>query len=412
MRCWALAARGLVLALLAASAGCDISGAAQEPTERGPDRAEFERLFGEWKPFLKELWQVKEDYAEASPEEQAVLRQRYDEMVEKGYALEGALIDAAVIACVRDPAENEDLAGFLLDVANAQLQKEEYEDALRSAQTLVDHRIGASDRGFYWNYYVAAISAFAVGEYELSEKHFQLLDKNYVRLGKNNPFRKAVADCRENMAYYKEAWKKEQKIREQEERKGDLPRVLLNTTKGEIELELFEDQAPNTVANFISLVEKGFYTDKGNTFHRVVSQLAAQAGCPKGDGTGGPGYTIRCECYRPDHRLHFRGSLSMAHKGPNTGGSQFFILFRPSRNLDGMHTVFGRVVRGIEVLARLQRRKPPDPINAQFVRVPKPDKILEAKVLRKRNHPYEPKITPDEEEEDLPEEMGREFMTF
>jgi cyclophilin family peptidyl-prolyl cis-trans isomerase len=95
----------------------------------------------------------------------------------------------------------------------------------------------------------------------------------------------------------------------------------------------------------------------------------AQGGDPTGTGGGGPGYRIACECYQPNHRLHFRGSLSMAHAGRDTGGSQFFITFGPTSHLDGKHTVFGRVIKGFDVLANIQRRDPEDP-NA-----PDPDKI-------------------------------------
>jgi len=137
------------------------------------------------------------------------------------------------------------------------------------------------------------------------------------------------------------------------------------------------------VANFISLVEKGFYN--GTPFHRVLPQFMAQGGDPTGTGGGGPGYTIPCECHQPNARVHFRGSLSMAHAGRDTGGSQFFLTFRPTHHLDGQHTVFGRVIKGFDVLAKLQRRDPERPEG------PEPDKIVEAKVLRKRNHPYEPK---------------------
>ncbi|MFH1268256.1 MAG: peptidylprolyl isomerase [Planctomycetota bacterium] len=162
-----------------------------------------------------------------------------------------------------------------------------------------------------------------------------------------------------------------------------MPRVALVTNKGEIEIELFENEAPNTVASFISLVEKGYYN--GLTFHRVLPGFMAQGGCPDGTGSGGPGYQIACECYEPNHRLHFRGTLSMAHAGRDTGGSQFFLTFTPTRHLDGRHTAFGRVIRGMEVLAKIQRRNPQSP------NPPEPDKIVEAKVVRKRDHEYAPK---------------------
>jgi cyclophilin family peptidyl-prolyl cis-trans isomerase len=163
----------------------------------------------------------------------------------------------------------------------------------------------------------------------------------------------------------------------------DRPIVLLRTTKGEIVLELFEDEVPNTVANFVSLVEKNYYN--GLKFHRVLEGFMAQGGCPKGDGTGGPGYSIACECYGTPKIPHLRGNISMAHAGRDTGGSQFFIMFKEAKFLDGKHTVFGRVVKGLEVLDQIQRIDPDKP-NPYA----EPDKILEARVLRKRNHPYVP----------------------
>ncbi|MDI9445328.1 MAG: peptidylprolyl isomerase [Planctomycetota bacterium] len=161
-----------------------------------------------------------------------------------------------------------------------------------------------------------------------------------------------------------------------------MPRVLLRTRHGDIVLELFENEAPNTVANFISLVKKGFYNEL--TFHRVLAGFMAQGGCPKGTGTDGPGYKIACECVRDDHRKHFRGSLSMAHAGPDTGGSQFFLTFVPTQSLDGRHTVFGRVVEGIDQLAKIQRRDPEEDGGSE------PEKIIEMKVLRDRGHEYVP----------------------
>ncbi|NQT13886.1 MAG: peptidylprolyl isomerase [Planctomycetes bacterium] len=186
-----------------------------------------------------------------------------------------------------------------------------------------------------------------------------------------------------------------------------MPRVVLVTNRGEIELELFENEAPNTVANFISLVEKGFYD--GLTFHSVVPQAMARGGCPEGDGSGGPDYTIRCECNQPNRRVHFRGTLTMGNDGRDQGGSQFGILFRPSRQLDGQHTVFGRVVRGMDVLGRLQRREP-TPLNQESL--PDADTILEAKVIRKRNHPYAPQIVPDKEPDEMTEKIQKELMPY
>ena len=111
----------------------------------------------------------------------------------------------------------------------------------------------------------------------------------------------------------------------------------------------FEKDAPNTVANFVKLAKEGFYD--GLTFHRVIPDFVIQGGCPRGDGTGGPGYTIKCEL-NGDNQYHDRGVLSMAHAGRDTGGSQFFICHnrRNTAHLDRRHTCFGQVYEGLEVI--------------------------------------------------------------
>lgn len=117
--------------------------------------------------------------------------------------------------------------------------------------------------------------------------------------------------------------------------------VTLGTDKGEIKLELFPDEAPQAVANFLELVKSGFYD--GLNFHRVIPNFVIQGGCPHGSGMGGPGWRIKCECDKQNVK-HERGSLSMAHAGRDTGGSQFFICHSAQPHLDGVHTVFGKCV--------------------------------------------------------------------
>lgn len=116
-----------------------------------------------------------------------------------------------------------------------------------------------------------------------------------------------------------------------------MPKAVMETNQGTIHLELFDKEAPNTVRNFIKLAEEGFYD--GLTFHRVIKNFMIQGGCPNGTGTGGPGYTIKCEI---NSQKHTPGTLSMAHAGKDTGGSQFFITHVATPHLDGVHTVFGR----------------------------------------------------------------------
>ncbi|MCI4339111.1 MAG: peptidylprolyl isomerase [Thermoplasmata archaeon] len=128
------------------------------------------------------------------------------------------------------------------------------------------------------------------------------------------------------------------------------PTATLRTTVGDIRIELFRDRAPKTVENFISLTKKGFYN--GVQFHRVIPGFMIQGGDPKGDGTGGPGYTIKDE-FDSTLRHDGPGILSMANAGPNTGGSQFFITLAKTSHLDGKHAVFGRVRGGQDVVEKI-----------------------------------------------------------
>ena len=192
---------------------------------------------------------------------------------------------------------------------------------------------------------------------------------------------------------YQNYWKKEQELQQQEAaaKAEDLnPLVILKTSKGDIELELFENQAPNTVANFISLIEAKTYD--GVRFHRVDPNFVIQTG----DETtktwdpatvyqeGSSDFTIKCECNRPDARKHFRGSLSMAHVGKDTGSTKFLITHRPTPQLNVNphfgtgHTVFGRVVKGMEIVDQIA----------------KGDLLKQAIVQRKRGHEYKAERTP------------------
>ncbi|MDX1611849.1 MAG: peptidylprolyl isomerase [Candidatus Thermoplasmatota archaeon] len=136
------------------------------------------------------------------------------------------------------------------------------------------------------------------------------------------------------------------------------PTAVMETEKGTMTIELFADATPKTVENFVKLAKDGFYD--GLRFHRVIDDFVVQAGCPhskkkgsKRAGTGGPGYSIKCETDAPK-QVHKRGSLSMAHRGKDTGGSQFFICHSPQPHLDKKHTVFGQVVENVDVVDKIQ----------------------------------------------------------
>ncbi|KAF0195151.1 MAG: peptidyl-prolyl cis-trans isomerase B (cyclophilin B) [Bacillota bacterium] len=128
--------------------------------------------------------------------------------------------------------------------------------------------------------------------------------------------------------------------------------ATIETAKGTFTIELFTEAAPGTVANFEKLANSGYYD--GLTFHRCLKDFVIQGGCPQGTGTGGPGYTIKCETKGNPHK-HVRGALSMAHAGKDTGGSQFFIVRQPQPHLDAMHTVFGQVIENVDLVDKMEQ---------------------------------------------------------
>ena len=175
-------------------------------------------------------------------------------------------------------------------------------------------------------------------------------------------------------------WDNEEALREVEEAADDLPLATIITSKGLIIVELFEDHAENTVANFINLAESGYYD--GTRFHRVLPKFMIQGGDPNSregasgsPGSGGPGYTIADEHSGDDIREHFAGTLSMAKSSaPHSAGSQFFLTHLPTPHLDGRHTVFGRIVSGLNIVRSIE-------VN---------DDIVTINVSRKRDHDYTP----------------------
>jgi cyclophilin family peptidyl-prolyl cis-trans isomerase len=150
--------------------------------------------------------------------------------------------------------------------------------------------------------------------------------------------------------------------------------ATMKTSEGDIVLELFEEDAPKTVGNFKKLASEGFYD--GLIFHRVIADFMIQGGCPQGTGTGGPGYTFEDEINQ--HKI-VRGALAMANAGPNTNGSQFFIVTTDEAPwLDGKHTVFGEVRDGMDVVNRIgttktdARDRPVEPIGIQTIELEQP----------------------------------------
>lgn len=258
-------------------------------------------------------------------------------------------------------------------------------DDPEKALVLVDQleRVGAIDGDVLM---MGATASMLVSNLDGAEAYLAKLSA----VGGSDDKQAQIGQLKEALEDEQKKWNEEMTLRAAEATADDLPRIRIKTSAGDLVVELFENEAPNTVANFLSLVEKGFYA--GTPFHRVIPEFMAQGGDPTGRGSGGPGYVIPCETGEPHARKHFRGSLSMAHAGKDTGGSQFFLTFRPTEHLDGKHTVFGRVIEGFDVLPKIHRTQAPDGRPIPGI---KPDTILSAEVVRKRDHDYAPKTLPD-----------------
>jgi cyclophilin family peptidyl-prolyl cis-trans isomerase len=287
----------------------------------------------------------------------------------QNYAEAVALLNRLIKSGTAKPNVIEEILGVLL-------QENRFKDVIAVADKLIK----AKDV----NPHLVTIDSMA----HFDANDFEGAKSLAKRAAKDDPeAAKGTAGFLKTCDEYIEFWKNEQEIREREAKADDLPRVVFQTNKGDIVLDLFENEAPNTVANFVSLVEAKKYD--GTKFHRVIPNFMAQGGDPntldddpENDGQGGPGYKIACECYSEKARKHFQGSLSMAHSGKDTGGSQFFLTSVPTAHLnwapdkrEANHTVFGRVIEGLDVALALRIG----------------DTIESASVIRKRDHAYVPK---------------------
>lgn len=368
---------------------------APAPGAASQAKAAFDNKFVEYKSAIREIEDLRNKYQTADAEGRQKINAELTGHVAHAQSLINELVEAALAAYHAAPQADPKITELLAAIAryetigrpaesskNAVDGGDQYEKALPIIKALSDN--GDADRNVLLYGFLAAFNA---NDYDLAEKFLaqaQQAKPVDEKGAESDPtqqnLQRLVSVLAPGLNHYRALWEKESAIRAAEAKADDLPRVKLTTSKGEITLELFENEAPQAVASFLSLVKQGFYTN--SPFHRVLPGFMAQGGAKTDDGQGGPGYTIRCECYQPNARKHFRGSLSMAHAGRDTGNSQFFLTFVPTPHLDGKHTVFGRVIEGMEVLGDLQRRDPQQPSQ------PPPDKILKAEVLRDRGHEY------------------------
>ncbi len=309
------------------------------------------------------------------PELQAQYEEQIEEMKKDLAALRGQIKQSVIDAYLEQPNADKLVNTELLNLVKFSLspakswQRFDPATALEVSKIIFEH--GVNDPQIQ---YLAFRACLPLHEFDEAQ---ELLDKIQANAELNS---EVITKFEETVT----KWKRELDLRRAEAGRNDLPRVKFETTNGTILVELFEDHAPQTVGNFINLVESEYYN--GLIFHLVEPGKFAQTGCKDGNGQTDPGYNIYCECYQDQIRHHFAGSLSMANSGKDTGGAQFFIMQQPDVSIDGKYTVFGRVVEGLDVVFNL------NPCNKTGV-VPdtnEPSKIIKAEVVRKRQKDYQP----------------------
>jgi cyclophilin family peptidyl-prolyl cis-trans isomerase len=360
--------------VMASLAGFSPSAFAEQPAEQ-PQAADaaketFAKAQQDLRRLIGELSALQAEYHQPDADKQAI-ESRFNAAREEARAAATSLESSATDVLIAEP-DNATAKQVVLDALQGAMATDDPLRGLDLARLLQE--AGSQDEQVLLT---GATAAMIVSDLDAASTFLKAASDAGVDSDKVSSLEQALETERPKV-------EAEMAKRAAEEKADDLPRVKIETSKGTIVVELFENEAPNAVANFISLIEKHFYD--GTVFHRVIPQFMAQGGDPKGTGSGGPGYSIACECDLPDARKHFLGSLSMAHAGKDTGGSQFFLTFRPTEHLDGKHTVFGRVIEGLDVLPKIQRTEGP--------MAGLPDKIVKAEVIRKRDHAYEPETLP------------------
>jgi cyclophilin family peptidyl-prolyl cis-trans isomerase len=374
----------LVWCVIVASGRC--AGRAAD----APAPAALEQIDAQWRAVLLRLRRLQMEYLVADAAEQPQLADEYAQAVGEARDVIRRWKSVAEPRYLADPAAHAELGDVLMALAMVDYFGDEFEESARLGGLLLSQ--GWAERSAQPGpaQELLGMAAFEAGDYaaarlwlEAAQEHGSLQPASERRLAQIDE--------------QQQRWEAELAIRAAEDQADDLPRVRLRTALGDIVVELFENEAPNTVANFLALVESGFYD--GRAFYRVTraggegaeapadSQPpefgVAEAGSPTDDGQEGLDYRIADECDQENARRHFRGSLSMATDGPDTGGGQLLIGKVQAPHRDGRFTVFGRVIEGQDVVDRLQPTLPE--LSAEGL---PPDRIEEAVVLRKREHPY------------------------
>ena len=369
--------------LIASNAVLSPASAQQKLSEAeiAAGQKEYEQLVGQWRSLIKEVYRKQLEFKMVTIEESSNVRKQWQEKVAEAQTVFDKIEPLATDLFLSYPEPSKELTDLMMRITNNYFVKGQYE----KADELAERILKITGKDIPMMIYIRGRAALFMNKFDDARK----FATDYSAMLNNLPDKEKILF--DVLDYLSENFEKEKKFRKQEAEADDLPRVEIKTTKGTILVELFENEAPNTVGNFISLIEKGYYD--GKIFHRVLNNFMAQGGAYTSQGQfAQPDYYIYDECGKEDARGHFRGVLSMA-KGndPHTANSQFFITYVPVPHLDGKHTVFGRVLKGMRVADELSRTFSVDDKEKEVpIRTAIPDQIISMKVIRKRDHEYVP----------------------
>ena len=345
---------------------------------------EFQKVVSAWRSTVGEINAATIRYRNSTVEEGRQIRDQHRQLEVQGREQFHAAFDIAVKIAKLSTQPDDEVIPFLLFATHYRYGRDIYEGTGESAEVLMG--LLEDERGLPE---VAGVSFYSTGQIEKARPYLQQAFEMGL-LDENNRNILPTIDVVE------EAMKAERERVEKDAAKDDLPRVKMTTTRGEIVIELFEDEAPNTVANFIKLVDDGIY--RGVPFYQVLSAQLALAGDTR-MGSESVGFMIADENDRPDSRPTLRGYICMAkipapegspiRTFPNSASSHFFICLRPIWDGNKEHTAFGRVIEGMEHLSVLTRLDP-NKEKKEGETEPDPDLILGAEVIRRRDHQYQP----------------------
>lgn len=370
----------LGLILLSAAAAARAQDAAADPaasaSETPPAIEKFDRVYAQWQEIARKLAQLETVYNNSNDLQRMKIRGEYSRALDESNVLLARLIPALAdgYKAKRKDRRLSDLIGVLGPLT---YDGDRYEYTLQLTEPLMDD-FGNQPSVFD----LAGRAATQIGRFDDAQRWL-------TRALELKGLQPEGEQMLETMSQRRSRWETELSRAQEERKRDDLPRVKLETTRGDIVIELFEDDVPNTVASFVSLVSDEFYD--GLEFFRVAIGFGAFAGSPRNDGVGGPGYETLKETGPRGDRPHLRGYVSMIPLGERTNGSQFFITLRPTacERLDGRQTVFGRIVEGLDVAERLHR------VDTRGRSILETDKIVKATMTRQREHQYTPVTTAD-----------------